>query len=71
MERAAGHSPAAVSLWQKMMKASQGAPPQFLSTHPAGPTRIADIEKVMPKVEPLYTKAAKPSRRYGPPAPPR
>ena len=68
----AGYDPhAAVALWQKMMKASQGAPPQFLSTHPAGPTRIADIEKVMPKVEPLYAKAAKPSRRYGPPAPPR
>lgn len=68
----AGYDPqAAVSLWQKMMKASQGAPPEFISTHPAGPTRIADIQKVLPKVEPLYAKAAKPERRYGPPALPR
>lgn len=64
----AGYDPhAAITLWQKMMKAAQGAPPQFLSTHPAGPTRIKDIEKVMPKVEPLYARAAKPERRYGPP----
>jgi predicted Zn-dependent protease len=68
----AGYNPrAAVSLWQKMMKASQGAPPEFISTHPAGPTRIADIQKVLPKVEPLYAKAAKPERRYAPPALPR
>jgi predicted Zn-dependent protease len=66
----AGYNPhAAVTLWQKMMKASQGAPPQFLSTHPAGPTRIKDIEKVLPKVDPLYAKAAKPEKTYGPPAP--
>ncbi len=64
----AGYDPAAgVTLWQKMMAASQGAPPQFLSTHPAGATRIRDIEAKLPKVEPLYRQAAKPGRRYGPP----
>jgi predicted Zn-dependent protease len=64
----AGYDPhAAVTLWQKMMKASQGAPPQFLSTHPAGPTRIKDIEKVLPKVDPLYARADKPAKKYGPP----
>ena len=32
----AGYDPAAgVTLWQKMLAASKGAPPQFLSTHPA------------------------------------
>jgi predicted Zn-dependent protease len=70
MELAArsGYDPrAGVSLWKKMMAAAQGAPPQFLSTHPAGPTRIHDIEANLPKVEPLYARADKPDRRYGPP----
>jgi predicted Zn-dependent protease len=54
----AGYDPrAGVSLWQKMGAASKGAPPQFLSTHPSGPSRIADIEKNLPKVLPLYTRA--------------
>jgi Zn-dependent protease with chaperone function len=53
----AGHNPrAGVSLWQKMGAASKGAPPQFLSTHPSGPTRIKDIEANLPKVEPLYQR---------------
>ena len=69
----AGHDPAAgVTLWQKMMAASQGAPPQFLSTHPAGDTRIRDIQSKLPKVQPLFDQAAKPPRNFGPPpAPPR
>ena len=54
----AGYNPrAGVSLWQKMGAASKGAPPQFLSTHPSGPSRIKDIEKNLPKVEPLYERA--------------
>ena len=54
----AGYNPrAGVSLWQKMATASKGAPPQFLSTHPSGPSRIKDIEANLPKVEPLYARA--------------
>jgi Zn-dependent protease with chaperone function len=50
----AGYDPrAGVSLWVKMMKSNQGAPPEFVSTHPAGPTRIADIERTLPRVLPL------------------
>ena len=65
----AGYNPAAgVTLWQKMAAASKGAPPEFLSTHPAGPTRIKDIQANLPKVEPLYARAPKPERRFGPPA---
>lgn len=45
---------AGVSLWQKMAVASKGAPPQWLSTHPSGQTRITDIEANLPKVMPLY-----------------
>ena len=56
----AGYDPrAGVTLWQKMGAASSGAPPQWLSTHPAGTTRIADIEQNLPKVMPLYEKAKK------------
>ena len=54
----AGFDPrAGITLWQKMGKASQGAPPQWLSTHPAGSTRIADLEANLPKVMPLYERA--------------
>ena len=67
----AGYNPAAgITLWEKMGAASKGAPPEFLSTHPAGPTRIKDIEASLAKVEPLYVRAAKPERRFEPPAPP-
>ena len=54
----AGFDPrAGVSLWQKMAAASRGAPPQWLSTHPSGNTRISDIERNLPKVAPLYDQA--------------
>jgi predicted Zn-dependent protease len=49
---------AGVSLWQKMAAASKGAPPQWLSTHPSGNTRIADIQANLPKVMPLYQRPA-------------
>ena len=56
----AGFDPrAGISLWQKMGAASKGAPPQWLSTHPAGSTRIADIEANLPRVMPLYERAKK------------
>jgi predicted Zn-dependent protease len=54
----AGYNPrAGVSLWQKMSAANKGAPPQWLSTHPSGNTRIRDIEANLPKVNPLYERA--------------
>ncbi len=54
----AGYDPrAGVTLWQKMGAASKGAPPQWLSTHPAGTRRIADIQANLPKVMPLYERA--------------
>ena len=56
----AGYNPrAAVTLWQKMGAANGSAPPQWLSTHPSGKTRIADIEASLPKVTPLYARARK------------
>jgi predicted Zn-dependent protease len=57
----AGYDPrAGISLWQKMGAASKGAPPQWLSTHPSGPSRIKEIERHLPEVMPLYQRAEKP-----------
>ncbi len=54
----AGYDPrSGVALWQKMVAAIKGAPPQWLSTHPAGTRRIADIEANLPKVMPLYERS--------------
>ena len=51
----AGYNPqASITLWQKMQRASQGEPPQFLSTHPSSSSRISQLQSLMPKVMPLY-----------------
>ena len=54
----AGFDPrAGVTLWQKMSAANKNAPPQWLSTHPSGTTRIHEIEANLPKVMPLFERA--------------
>jgi predicted Zn-dependent protease len=54
----AGYNPeAAVSLWQKMARVSEGAPPEFMSTHPASGSRITALQGAIPKVLPLYQQA--------------
>ncbi|TDQ06872.1 M48 family metallopeptidase [Pedobacter metabolipauper] len=53
----AGYNPTnAVSFWQRMASASQGSqkPPEFLSTHPADGTRIAQIQKDLPEAQRYY-----------------
>ena len=56
----AGYNPnAAITLWNKMAKASEGAPPEFMSTHPASDSRIASLQAAIPKVMPLYQQAKK------------
>ena len=63
-----GYDPrAGVTLWKKMAAANSRAPVELLSTHPSGSTRISDIELNLPKVQPLYERADKPERRFGPP----
>ena len=54
----AGFDPrAAVSLWQKMQKVSGGGPPQWLSSHPSGDTRIRDLTDYSTRVMPLFDAA--------------
>ena len=54
----AGYDPrAGLTLWSKMSKASQGAPPQWLSTHPSSATRIQTMKDHIPEVIALYDKA--------------
>lgn len=55
----AGYDPrAALSLWQKMGQVSgSGGPPEFLSTHPSGETRLRDLQGYVDKVMPLYQAA--------------
>lgn len=48
---------AGITLWEKMAKASKGAPPEFLSTHPANASRIEEIRRHLPDVIPLYERA--------------
>jgi len=57
MARADYDPHAAVTLWKKMMAADRSAPPQFLSTHPSSENRIAELERHIPQVEPLYQAA--------------
>jgi predicted Zn-dependent protease len=51
----AGYDPrAAVPFWERMAAQSNGAPPEFLSTHPAGSTRIRKLNELMPKAMQAY-----------------
>jgi predicted Zn-dependent protease len=54
----AGHDPrGAVAFWERMAGEKQGSkPPEFLSTHPADATRIANIKKLIPEAMAYYRK---------------
>lgn len=62
----AGYNPSnAVSFWQRMAAASEGAqkPSEFFSTHPADATRIAQIQKDLPEaLRYLNSSSGKPVR---------
>ncbi|MCB9899119.1 MAG: M48 family metallopeptidase [Planctomycetes bacterium] len=54
----AGYDPhAAVTLWERMAALGGERPPEILSTHPSEETRIARLQKAMPKAEKIYAKA--------------
>lgn len=57
----AGYDPrAGVTLWQKMINASQGGrAPEFMSSHPAESSRVQQIQQLLPAVMPLYNASHK------------
>ncbi len=59
----AGYPPKeAVAFWQRFREYNEkkgGAPPTFLSTHPADEERIADLEKLIPQAEVYYKTSGK------------
>ncbi|MCL1886470.1 MAG: M48 family metallopeptidase [Betaproteobacteria bacterium] len=57
MARAGFNPEAAINVWRKMNALGNEAPPEFISTHPSDKTRIANLEKELPKVMPLYEEA--------------
>lgn len=57
----AGYNPSnAVGFWQRMASASAGnqKPPEFLSTHPADATRIAQIQKDLPEAQRYFNSTS-------------
>jgi predicted Zn-dependent protease len=57
MAEAAYNPQAAVSFWQAMQATGGGSSSPFLSTHPTGEQRIAQIEEMLPEVMPIYQQA--------------
>jgi metalloendopeptidase OMA1, mitochondrial len=55
LSAAAGYDPQeAVRVWQRMQQQSQGAPPEFLSTHPSHETRITRLQEAMPEALKIF-----------------
>ncbi|NBB78873.1 MAG: M48 family metalloprotease [Verrucomicrobia bacterium] len=51
----AGYDPrAAIGFWERMEAQKRGSPPEFLSTHPSGSTRIRKLNQLMPKAVAVY-----------------
>lgn len=48
---------AAISFWERMHKAQQGAPPQFISTHPSDYSRIKAIRLWLPEAQDKYQQS--------------
>jgi len=56
----AGYDPrTAPTFWERMAAGKEGAPPEFMSTHPADATRIKDLNAEMPEALKYYQPAAK------------
>lgn len=57
MARAGFDPRQSVELWKNMMAAGGSAPPEWLSTHPANSTRIANLQSHIPAEMPLYQRS--------------
>lgn len=42
---------AAIGFWERMQKAGEDEPPQFLSTHPSHTNRVAHMQQWLPEAE--------------------
>jgi len=65
MARAGFDPRAAIAFWRNMEQAGGGTPPEFLSTHPSGPTRMADLEARMGSAMAIYRQAVASGARPG------
>lgn len=55
---AAGFDPrSSINLWTNMGKASSSEPPEWLSTHPSGESRIGDLASELSEALPVYNAA--------------
>jgi predicted Zn-dependent protease len=55
----AGYDPnEAVAFWERMARGKKvaGGQPDFMSTHPADATRIADLKKLVPEAMQYYRR---------------
>lgn len=53
----AGYNPTeAITFWERMAANSQGAPMEFMSTHPSDANRIAQLKELLPEAMKYYKK---------------
>lgn len=57
MARAGFDPRASIEFWQNMQRLGDGTPPEFLSTHPSGETRIDELQERMPRAVAIYRQA--------------
>ena len=59
----------AIPLWERMGAQAQGhKPPEFMSTHPSGATRIANLQALMPKALEMRERSGCPPLDAAPPS---
>ncbi|MGB5261701.1 MAG: M48 family metallopeptidase [Gammaproteobacteria bacterium] len=63
MARAGFDPRESVNLWINMGKTNKGQPPEFLSTHPSGSTRITDLRRNMDAAMRIYQQAQNAGKR--------
>jgi predicted Zn-dependent protease len=63
MARAGFDPRESIELWTRMAQQGNGAPPEFLSTHPSEASRIERLQAAMPEALPLYRSAIEAGRR--------